>query len=257
MTRLRALIGVIVGIAAIPAESYSTGAGQQDGQSAGKPSIANKAKKCKKGQVRKNGKCVKRRETSPTSATNTTTGAATTGTQGTTGATTTGTGTTGGTPTGTGTTGPGTTTGTTGMGTATGTGVTGAPPVIEAESVSDTTATDATLNATINPEGLLTDYEFQIDTESTYDFTQPNCPWQLPGFLECQSITVGKPLPPGLVEPRVQSIPAGGGPSSLSLDLATIRARLEPGTTYHFRVRAANTSNGETVTGSDRSFTTP
>jgi hypothetical protein len=42
----------------------------------------------------------------------------------------------------------------------------------------------------------------------------------------------------------------------VSLDLASIGATLQSDTTYHYRVIAANTSNGQTMEGSDQTFTT-
>lgn len=60
MLRRKALIGIIaamLGIAAIPAVTYSAPAGQRHGQDAAKSS---KARSCGKGKVRKNGKCAKR-----------------------------------------------------------------------------------------------------------------------------------------------------------------------------------------------------
>lgn len=70
-----ATLAAIAGIAALPAMSYSTGAAQRHGR-AGKSSKA-KTKKCKKDQVRKNGKCVKKK-TAPASTPTTTAPATTT-----------------------------------------------------------------------------------------------------------------------------------------------------------------------------------
>jgi hypothetical protein len=67
---------------------------------------------------------------------------------------------------------------------------------------------------------------------------------------------VGEPLPAGLVEPKPEYIPAGSGDQSVSLDLASIGATLQPGTTYHYKVIASNYS-GPTVEGPDQTFTTP
>jgi hypothetical protein len=132
----------------------------------------------------------------------------------------------------------------------------GSAPTIEAESATDVTATDATLGATIDTQNLYTAYEFQIDTNSTYDYTRPACALELPGFGVCQVIIVGEPLPFGLVEPPPGSIPSGSGTQAVSVGLASIGVTLQPGTTYHYRVIAANTSNGQVVTGPDKTFTT-
>jgi hypothetical protein len=58
-------LATALGIAAIPAVSYSAGIRQRDGEYAAKPSKAaaekhKKAKKCKRGNVKKNGNCMKR-----------------------------------------------------------------------------------------------------------------------------------------------------------------------------------------------------
>jgi alpha-tubulin suppressor-like RCC1 family protein len=128
-------------------------------------------------------------------------------------------------------------------------------PVIESESATNISSTNATLNSTIETGGLYTGYWFQIDTNSSYHFTQAVCPFEFPGDAQCESIVAGEPLPPGLVEPQPQYIPAGSGERSVSLDLASIGATLEPSTTYHYRVIAAN-GDTPTVDGPDQMFTT-
>ncbi len=129
------------------------------------------------------------------------------------------------------------------------------PPVIEWTSAWNLTPTDATLGAGIETNGLYTGYEFQIDTNASYDFTQFDCPFSLPGFAECESITVGEPLPAGLVEPSPAYLRAGLGRQSVSLNLASVGAILQPGTEYHYRVLASN--GGQTVVSPDQTFTTP
>jgi hypothetical protein len=124
------------------------------------------------------------------------------------------------------------------------------PPLIDSESVTNISSTDATLNAEISTYDLYTAYEFQIDTNASYNYTKSNCP-----LGACQSITVGEPLPAGLVEPSPQAIPARSGNQSVSLDLASIAATLQPGTTYHYKVIASN-FGGPTVQGPDQTFTT-
>lgn len=67
MSGRRTLVGVIVvifGMAATPAVSYSAGAKQRQAQCAAKSCKSKAKKKCKKGQVRKNGKCVKTKTSS-------------------------------------------------------------------------------------------------------------------------------------------------------------------------------------------------
>jgi hypothetical protein len=126
-----------------------------------------------------------------------------------------------------------------------------APPSIGSESVSNITEHNATLEAQIDPNGLETAYEFQIDTNASYNYTKSACP-----LGECDAISAGEPLPAGLVEPEPEYIPAGSGDHSVSLDLASIGATLQPGTTYHYRVIASNGSGPE-VQGPDQTFTTP
>jgi hypothetical protein len=127
-------------------------------------------------------------------------------------------------------------------------------PVIESESATNVTATDATLNATINTNGLYTSYEFQIDTNSSYDYAHMGCPLPLPGYAQCM-VMIGGPPPP-VNEPSPEHIAAKLGAQSVSLDLTSIGATLQPSTTYHYRVIASNTSNGQIVEGPDETFTT-
>ena len=129
------------------------------------------------------------------------------------------------------------------------------PPEIEWTSAWNLTPNDATLGAGIDTNGLYTGYEYQIDTNASYDFTQFDCPFEFPGSAKCESITDGGPLPVGLVEPSPEYIPAGSGTQSVSLDLASIGATLQPGTTYHYRVIAS--TGGQIVDSPDQTFTTP
>jgi hypothetical protein len=126
-------------------------------------------------------------------------------------------------------------------------------PTIASESVSNVTEHDATLEAQIETNDLYTGYWLQIDTNSSYDFTRPNCPFEISGG--CESISVGEPLPAGLAEPRPEYIPAGSGDRSVNLDLASIGATLQPNTIYHYRVIAS--TGGPIVDGPDQTFTTP
>jgi hypothetical protein len=128
-------------------------------------------------------------------------------------------------------------------------------PSIEWTNAWNLTPNDATLGAGIDTHGLYTGYEFQIDTNASYDFTQFDCPFAFPGSAKCESITDGEPLPPGLVEPSPEYMPAGSGKQSVSLDLTSIGATLQPGTTYHYRVLAS--TGGQIVESPDQTFTTP
>jgi hypothetical protein len=127
---------------------------------------------------------------------------------------------------------------------------------IEYEWATNVTSTDATLNATIDPHGLYTAYEFQIYTSATYDYPRSECPLP-PDPGQCNTLWSGEPLPAGLLEPPPASIPAGSPTQSVNVDLASIGATLQPGTTYHFRVIVANYSDFPEVYGPDRTFTTP
>ena len=129
-----------------------------------------------------------------------------------------------------------------------------APPSIESESASHITPTDATLEAQINPNGAATAYFFEIDTIRSDNFTHPNCP-----FGPCESITVGPPLPAGLIEPPLEEIPALTGSQSVKVDMASIGATLQPGTTYFYRVIAHDAFSYQypPAYGPEQSFTTP
>jgi hypothetical protein len=114
----------------------------------------------------------------------------------------------------------------------------GAAPVVESESASSITPTDAMLEAQINPGGLETTYEFKLEAPS------------------CQSVN-----PPGSCEASggVQiasgSIPAGSSPQTVSVDIAQVWQALTPNTSYAYSVNAAN-SAGEDF-GNQKEFTTP
>jgi hypothetical protein len=95
------------------------------------------------------------------------------------------------------------------------------PPDVRTLSASAVSATNATLNGTVNPSGFLTSAWFQLGTTTNYGNLTP-----------------------------VSNMGSGTNVQALSVPLAG----LTPGVTYHFRVAATN-SNGP-VYGSDQSFTT-
>jgi len=131
-----------------------------------------------------------------------------------------------------------------------------AAPSIDSQSVTNVSVNNATLNADINPNGLLTKYKLQIDTTGNFKFFQTeSCPLHPPGIGCAQVIVPGDPLPPGLVQPPEFTLPAGTESQHVSVNLASIGATLQPNTTYHFRAIAAN-ANGFTF-GPDQTFTTP
>jgi hypothetical protein len=127
------------------------------------------------------------------------------------------------------------------------------PALVDSEQTSEITEHDATLEAQIQTNGSYTGYEFQLYTiaNGNYNFT-PNCPFDIPGYGFCEEYV--KTPPPGLVESQSQYIPEGSGDQAVSLDLASIEATLEPGSTYHYRLLAADTS--EIVPGPVQEFTT-
>ena len=90
----------------------------------------------------------------------------------------------------------------------------------------DITATTATLSGTVNPGALPTSYYFQYGGTTAYG---------------------------------QQTLPTPAGAGASPAPAATEIAALEPGSTYHYRLVATNTSNGTTQTayGDDKTFTTP
>jgi hypothetical protein len=110
----------------------------------------------------------------------------------------------------------------------------GKAPVIDSESVSQITATDATLEAQINTEGLETSYQFQLES---------GC---LPP-LACAAITT-YPLPSGLLLGSFLD-------QSVSLDLNSAGVTLSPGVEYAYSLTATNVAGS--VTGPEQRFTTP
>ncbi len=129
------------------------------------------------------------------------------------------------------------------------------PPTIGDESATSVTEHDATLGADINPNRALTKYKLQIDTTGHFKFYQSDsCVLHPPGVFCAEVIVPGEPLPPGLVEPPESTLPAGDESQHVSVDLASIGATLQPGTTYHYRAIAAN--GLPVVEGPERTFTT-
>ncbi|MGA2162918.1 MAG: hypothetical protein ABSH36_00435, partial [Solirubrobacteraceae bacterium] len=135
-------------------------------------------------------------------------------------------------------------------------------PTVEAESASHVTSTDATLEATINPQaaerGAL--YQFQLVTEPSKYPTEFTCPAAHRVFCPQDGGLVGEGeegLPLGKTAPGVDG-------QGVSLDLAHAGLTLKPGTTYHYRVIAARFQQeeegwgweGPIVYGPDQTFTT-
>jgi hypothetical protein len=96
-------------------------------------------------------------------------------------------------------------------------------PVVESTWISDLTTDDVTLHATINPQGLDTDYQF---------FLYEPCPKPGPGEVACQAIAV-LPLPGG-------TIPGSFEPVSVSVSASEGGYSLKPGIEYEWAIRASN-----------------
>jgi hypothetical protein len=96
-------------------------------------------------------------------------------------------------------------------------------PRVSPQAASSLKATTATLNATVNPEGLATTYQFEYGTSTSYRETAPVTP-----------------------------APAGSGSSFVPA--STDVSELEGGTLYHYRIAATNAAG--TVYSADRHFTT-
>jgi hypothetical protein len=119
----------------------------------------------------------------------------------------------------------------------------GPRPAVESESTSSVTASDATLEAQINPGSgedgfsLATTYEFFLES-----------PWcgSFRSFGACEA-SGGKLVYRGV-------LPAGSAPQLVSVDLASVGQALAPDTTYGYRVVATN-EVGEAF-GGEKTFTT-
>jgi hypothetical protein len=95
------------------------------------------------------------------------------------------------------------------------------PPTVTTGSVTSVTSSSATLNGTVNPNGLSTTYYFNYGTTTSYGST-------------------------------TASANAGSGTSNVSVSADVIG--LSANTTYHIRIVATNSAG--TSYGSDQSFTT-
>jgi WD40 repeat protein len=100
-------------------------------------------------------------------------------------------------------------------------GAVGRVPTVETRTATDVTATSATLNAIVNPNGLATSVHFEWGTSTAY----------------------GRKTP-------AQSI----GPGMININVSANLTGLSPNTTYHFRVVASNSAGPRF--GSNASFRT-
>jgi hypothetical protein len=136
-------------------------------------------------------------------------------------------------------------------------------PAIEAESSSHVSATDATLEATINPQDAErgVHYQFQVVSHSSEYLTEFACPpeWAHTSLCDLGRLnTTAEGLP-------IDDTTAGVGGQEVSLDLGKAGVTLKPSTTYHYRVITARIVpsedgfdwEGPLVIGADQTFTTP
>lgn len=138
-----------------------------------------------------------------------------------------------------------------------------AAPSIEGQSASHVTSTDATLEATINPEDAErgAHYQFQLATDPSEYLSEFACPAEWVHTFQCSL---------GRLDAKVEGLPigdtaAGVEGKAVSLDLAHAGVSLKPGATYHYRVITARIApsedgfnwEGPLVTGPDQTFTTP
>ncbi|HEY2201645.1 MAG TPA: hypothetical protein VGH56_07135, partial [Solirubrobacteraceae bacterium] len=110
----------------------------------------------------------------------------------------------------------------------------GSAPVIDSESVSSITPTDATLEAAINTEGFETAYEFHL--------TAPPCPEQCEHLQHVFTLPSGKLLGSFVAQ-------------SVSLDLNSAGVSLSAGDSYEYWVTATSTAG--TAQGHFQVFTAP
>ncbi len=136
-------------------------------------------------------------------------------------------------------------------------------PTIESESASRVSALDATLEATINPQGAEHGvyYQFQLLTGASEYLSEFECPTD--GFPGGSSLCLGLHADPGALP--IGFIHGASQSEVVHLDLLIAGAKLQPGTTYSYRVIAARAIQTEDtiaweepiVAGPQQSFTTP
>jgi hypothetical protein len=113
--------------------------------------------------------------------------------------------------------------GPTGIGTPQGGSPVAAKPAVTTQAASSVTATAATLNGSVDPNGSATSYHFEYGTTTSYGSQSP-------------------------------AVDASAGSGSSAVAVSTNLSGLSAGTTYHFRLVATN--SGGTTVGSDQAFTT-
>ena len=151
-----------------------------------------------------------------------------------------------------------------------------APPSIESESVSGVTTSNAVLEAEIIPGDLEGDmegfggawYQFQLVADPSEYWPELTCPDRHPESpIECWGPLWTQPVADPTRRPGdlpTRRLDASHEAQAVSLDLQSAGVVLQPGTTYHYRVLAAEaTPTVDTVEwvappayGPDQTFTT-
>lgn len=122
-------------------------------------------------------------------------------------------------------------------------------PLIQSESISHITETDATLEAQINPGGLETTYKFRLAYGCGIDPEHEACPMYCVPEEPCPTARPKEiPLP-------ADKLPASSEIETASLNLNDAGVTLQPGTKYRYSVEATNVEGSEE--GSPQFFTTP
>jgi hypothetical protein len=116
------------------------------------------------------------------------------------------------------------------------------PPSVTTGSATAVTATEATLNGSVNPHGNETSYHFEYVDAAHYDPTAAD-PYRIPE---------GSPASVGGVAP-IPDANVGSGVTNIAVSQPI--HGLEGNTTYHFRL-VATTSGGVSVDGEDQTLTT-
>jgi hypothetical protein len=116
-------------------------------------------------------------------------------------------------------------------------------PSIEGESVSHVTATDATLEAQIKPNGTTTTYRFRLDYGCGVSRPRSG------GVVNCMSIAT--------IHTPAQEVPASSEAQQVSLDLNSANVTLHPDTRYRYNIEATNSAGSAQGEGEGQIFTTP
>jgi hypothetical protein len=117
-----------------------------------------------------------------------------------------------------------------------------APPSVTTGTATGVTASEATLNGSVNPHGNGTSYHFEYVDAAHYE----------PSAADPYSIPVGSPASVGGIVPTPNA-PVGSGTKEVAVSQPI--SGLEGNTTYHFRL-VATTAGGVTVDGEDQTLVT-